>query len=153
MAPKSSEAIYVFLIFSDYTLWHQKDRFSIISAFEAFFVLWGAIGSDERKMFFSCSNKLNAVTYMETLNNYKGNMHFSGLYSVQDNASVHKSENYWNFFPRKGVEGTEMASIYSRCKSNWNFLGNFEAATMKKCVLGKRRKCVKNLEQNWRRCR
>ena len=62
-------------------------------------------------MFVSCPNKLNAVAYLENLNNYKGNMHFSGLYSLQDNASVQKSENYRHFFPRRGVEGTEMASI------------------------------------------
>ena len=71
----------------------------------------GAIRSDGRKLLVKCPNKLNAVGYFEILKIYKEKIHFLDIIFQQDNAPVLKSWIIGNFFQKKRVECTEMASI------------------------------------------
>ena len=115
-------------------------------------MFWGAIQSDGRKLLVKCPNELYAVSYLEIL---QRKMHFLDIIFQQDNAPVHKSKIIGNIFPRKRVEGTEMASIQYKSESYWKLMDDFEATITKtEFFLGEiRRKSVWNLEWNWPRRR
>ena len=67
----------------------------------------GAIQSDGWKLLVKCSNKLNAVGYLEILKFYEEKMHFLDLIFQQDNAPVQKSKIIGNFFQENEWEVPE----------------------------------------------
>ena len=68
-------------------------------------------------MLVKSPKKLNKIIELEILKNYKEKMHFMDIIFQQDNAPVHKPKLIGNFFQRKRVESTGLASMQSRSAS------------------------------------